>query len=621
MSKLPNPFSKPTKDQRVKTEKILDHIFKEPDTKYGLSVFPKDLINELLLYQKSDGNIYLKCLISEKEKRAKPEEIIRQFFLLLLNRTLNYPRQRILIEVPIKMGTTYASKKADIVVFQEDARINPHIIVEVKNPTRKDGLDQLHSYMNATGVYYGAWTNGQEEIVQWRVEPNIFEELNRLPAVNETIDDVKEPLQRKQLEPITNLKEIVEYLEDEVLAHAGVNTFEELFKLVFAKLYDEFNKRDDDDYMEFRTTTGSPQEQYKRISQLFEKAKDEWRDIFEPQDKINLSPEALIVVVSAMQKYRFSEGDLDVLDAAFEYLVNPEQKGDKGQYFTPRHIVDMAVKMLNPKVDEDMLDPACGPCGFPIHTFKWVVQNQLKTAPEIRRRDYAIRRLYGIDFDLRLVKVAKAMMLIVGDGKTNVYRANSLDPRDWVGSPVSHAIKLDSFDVLMTNPPFSGKIKTPEVLGTYDLAFKGDGSKNKRVSQLTRDILFIERCLQFLKPGGRMAIVLPQGDLNNLSTRYVREWLMRKARILAVVGLGVNTFKPFTGTKTSVLFLQKWKEGKKPLEDYPIFMATSEKSGKDNSGNYIYKEVGGKQVVDSDLNEIADEFIKFAKEQKFSFWK
>jgi len=622
MPKLPDPFStKPTKEQIDKTRVLLDQIFKQPDVKYSLNIFSEDLIGKVALYKKDDENIYLQCFATEKEKRAKPEEIIRQLFLLFLNQKLNYSRSQMLVEVPIKMGSTYASKKADIVVYKEDAKINPHIIVEVKKPNRKDGLEQLHSYMNATGVYYGLWSNGQEQVAQWRVEPNIFEELNRPPAINETIDDVKEPLQKRQLEPIVNLKETIEYLEDEILANAGVNTFEEIFKLIFAKLYDEFTKRNTDDYMEFRTTTGMPHEQYKRISQLFEKAKDEWSDIFDPQEKINLSPEALIVVVSAMQKYKFFEGDLDVLDAAFEYLVNPEQKGDKGQYFTPRHVVDMMIKMLNPKANENMLDPACGPCGFPIHTFKWVVQNELKTADALRKRDYAQRRLFGIDFDPRLVKVAKAMMLIVGDGKTNVYRANSLDPRDWVGTPVSHAVQLGTFDVLMTNPPFSGKIKTPEVLGTYDLAFKGDSSKNKRVNQLGRDILFIERCLQFLKPGGRMAIVLPQGDLNNTDAQFVREWIMKKARILAVVGLGVNTFKPFTGTKTSVLFLQKWHEDEKPLEDYPIFMAVSEKSGKDSSGDYVYKEADGKRIVDHDLDEIAETFISFAKKERFSFWR
>ena len=162
-------------------------------------------------------------------------------------------------------------------------------------------------------------------------------------------------------------------------------------------------------------------------------------------------------------------------------------------------------------------------------------------------------------------------------------------------------------------------------------------SKNKKghlKDKVERHILFIERCLDFLKPGGRMAIVLPQGILNNTNTECIRNWLFNKARILAVIGLHGNTFKPHTGTKTSVLFLQKWHENEKPLDDYPIFMAVSKKPGKDNSGEYIFIDENGRRVksergifknpntrLDHDLDDIAEAFVKFAKEQKFSFWR
>jgi len=617
--KFTDPFGKITHIQRKQTKELLDQVFGDFAIKFGLNFFQADIVEKLLLYKK-ENKIYLQCFLTAKERIAKPEEIVRQLMLLYLHKKLSYPWSQMEIEVPIKMGVTYASKKADIVVYQDDDRISPRIIVELKKPTRRDGLEQLHSYMNATGVYFGAWINGKESVSQLRTEPNIFEEINRLPAIHETIDDIKEPLQRKQLEPIKNLKETIQYLEDEVLASAGVNTFDEMFKLIFAKLYDEFEHRKDSDYMDFRTTTGSLIEQAKRIKDLFSKAREEWPDIFDEHDEIKLPPAALVSVVSAMQKYKFFDGDLDVLDAAFEYLVNPEQKGGKGQYFTPRHVVDMMVKMLNPKARENMIDPACGPCGFPIHTFNWVKNHELKDQPKDRKKDYAQRRLFAIDFDIRLVKVAKALMLIAGDGRTNVFHANSLDSRDWAGKPIGPVVKEKIFDVLMTNPPFAGEIKQAEVLAKYALAYKGDSTKNKRASQVSRELLFIERSLWFLKPSGRMAIVLPQGILNNTNAEYVREWIMDKARILAVVGLGQNTFKPFTGTKTSVLLLQKHKENKEFPEDYPIFMATSQKSGKDNSGEYIYKEIDGKRVLDHDLDDIAEAFIEFAKEQKFDFW-
>ncbi|GAH66052.1 unnamed protein product, partial [marine sediment metagenome] len=250
--------------------------------------------------------------------------------------------------------------------------------------------------------------------------------------------------------------------------------------------------------------------------------------------------------------------------AAFEHMINPEQKADKGQFFTPRPIVRMAVKMLNPKPYELAIDPACGPCGFMIHTLRWVAEKYIRPKYGIEweayRTDYARSNLFAIDFDSRLVKVAKAMMLIAGDGRTHVYKVNSLDPREWRNRTdgLLSVITDGKFDVLMTNPPFAGKIEQPEILGTFDLAYKGDPAKHKRLNRLTRDVLFIERCLRFLKPSGRMAIVLPQGNLNNTNAEYIRRFVMDKARILAVVGMHVNTFKRFTGTKTSVVFLQKW---------------------------------------------------------------
>ena len=186
---------------------------------------------------------------------------------------------------------------------------------------------------------------------------------------------------------------------------------------------------------------------------------------------------------------------------------------------------------------------------------------------------------------------------------------------------------------MLTNPPFAGENPEQGLLRQYELAKKEGGKLRNNVE---RHILFIERTLDMLRPGGRMAIVLPQGVLNNTSMEYVREYLFDKARILAVVGLHGNTFKPHTGTKTSVLFLQKWpssaeaSEGQGQLKDYPIFMAVSKRGGKDNSGDYIYKkdasgnyvhDAKGRKVLDHDLDEIAEGFLKFAGEQKFSFWE
>ena len=201
----------------------------------------------------------------------------------------------------------------------------------------------------------------------------------------------------------------------------------------------------------------------------------------------------------------------------------------------------------------------------------------------------------------------------------------------------NNSYKAFNFDVLMANPPFAGDIKESRIIHKYDLGYNPKGKPRNKVG---RDILFIERNLNFLKPGGRMAIVLPQGRFNNTSDKQIREYIADKARILAVVGLHVNTFKPHTGTKTSVLFVQKWDDELCPKkEDYPIFFAVSEKPGKDNSGDYVFVKNGNGQpakldknghlIINHDLhnhdgelpNGVAEEFIKWAQGEVLSFWR
>ncbi|WP_158610206.1 N-6 DNA methylase [Micromonospora globbae] len=612
--------------------KFVDEVFRDPSVRHGLRIFPAESIDQLI-FEVRNGKLNIRCFATNRWRLAKPEEVIRQLTVLMLSNQYGYPIDRISVEVPVKMGSSYAAKKADIVVYRENAKLHPHIVVEVKKPRRRDGLEQLNSYMNATGVYFGAWINGDDAVFQWRNEPNLFEQLHRLPASHESLDDVKQPMTKGQLRPLLDLRDEVEYLEDTVLANAGVSAFEEIFKLIFTKLYDEFEKAETDP-VEFRTTTAPAREQYERLNSLFHRACEEWPDIFAPTENLELTPEALISVASALQTRRLLDADLDVIDAAFEYMINPEQKGDKGQYFTPRSVVKMCVKMLNPKPGERVIDPSCGPGGFLVHSLQWVTDRFLREKfarnLEKRKYDYAGSRLFGIDFDPRLVRVAKAMLLISGDGKTNIFRVNSLDLREWRSRTdgLEGRVKDGTFDIILTNPPFAGSITQPEILGSYDLAYKGDPTNNKRSNRMTRDVLFIERCMRLLRPGGRMAIVLPQGNFNNANADYIREWLFDQARILGVVSLHPNTFKPFTGTKTSVLVLQKRKPGESTDESEPIFMAINELPVKNNSGDYLYRvtdgefdlDEDGKRIVADDLDEIADAFIAHARAQNLSFW-
>jgi len=638
-------------------------IFAASHDGFSLDLFKSDEIAALEIYDKG-GKPYLKCLASDRERPAKPEEIVRQLLIQRLIREYGYPIGRIAVEKGVQFGSAIAEKRADIVIAEEGDPDASYIIVECKKPKRRDGLEQLKSYCNAEGSPIGVWTNGREIVYLHREEPNLFKSLPNIPRTDQKLSDLlterwdldRLKVENRLVKERLSLKSVILDMEDLVLANAGVDAFEEVFKLIYAKLYDEWNAARGGrmPVLEFRIYGSTPRELYDRISALFNKAKQQWPGVFLADEKIELTPHHLITCVSFLEDIMLFNSNLQIIDEAFEYLSIQVGKGSKGQYFTPRHVIDMCVKILDPTAVEFMVDTAAGSCGFTVHTIFHVWENEFTPEPQDPwKREYASERVFGLDFDARSVKIAKAVNLIAGDGRTNVYRANTLDPRNWpedvrVGLhyrlrrfPDDRAqddfnqknFRHFDFDVLMTNPPFAGDIKDTRILHQFDLSKKSNGKWSEKVG---RDILFIERNLEFLRPGGRMCIVLPQGRYNNTNDEYIRQFITERARILAVVGLHGNTFKPHTGTKTSVLFLQTWNEDPKagpicPLvEDYPIFLATSQNGGKDNSGEYVFKkgpdgrpllDSHSHMIVDHDLDQIAEGFREFAIEEDFSFRK
>ena len=464
-------------------------------------------------------------------------------------------------------------------------------------------------------------------------------------------------------------------MEDEVLANAGVDVFEEVFKLVFTKLYDEmFHYRGKHPFLRFRNNNTAAQLK-RAIQELFDDAKHQWPGVFLDDERIRLSPDHLQVCIGSLEEWKLFNSNLDVIDDAFEYLGSKSSKGEKGQYFTPRWVIDMCIKMLNPQEHETVIDTACGSAGFTVHCMFHVWRNIIADmglqdnhlltmdAKPPRCEDYVRDKVFAIDFDEKSVRVSRCLNLIAGDGESNVLHLNTLDwPKwdetvqedEWVDTyaegwrrlrklrtSTKHAdYRQFKFDILMANPPFAGDIKQSELLSLYDLAHKKIGKLGRAVG---RDLLFIERNLDFLKPGGRMAVVLPQGRFNNSSDQRVREFIMDHCRILAVVGLHPNTFKPHTGTKTSVLFVQKWNHDPAagPLcpkvDDYNIFFATQQVESVNNSGDKVYvrkddgslmRDKNGHFIVAHDLynhesltdDGIAEAFQEFAAGEGLGFF-
>lgn len=639
--------------------KIINAII--PNAQTELSLLASHL-DKLKIYEKDKGRWFIKShdaygkeklVFDENKNQKRPEEIVRQLFLFELTDNYGYPIDKIKVEEKVSFGRE--KKRADIVVYQEDG-ITPWILVEVKAPHEKLNIPQLKSYLNAEGSPIGVAINGKEITILYRPYPKEFDDnLPDIPTYTEYSDvkDTKNPaievadivlnrkwtleeLEKKSREKKKSLREIIELLEELVLANSGVDSFNEIFKLIYAKLFDEWEaKSREKKELKFRKYK-DPKTTYEVISKLFEGAKQEWKGIFEKTDKIKLTPEHLSVCVAEMQEVKLFGADLRIVDEAFEYLVPEVSKSKKGQYFTPRVIIDTAVKMLNPHKREYIIDPACGSAGFLVHTMQYVWDKYNMKDKEVKSA-YAGKYLWGIDFEEKATKISRAIMLIAGDGRSHIYKENSLEFTRW-----SEKLKEDlkeeelvrddkfkelNFDILMTNPPFAGDIKEGWLKALYDIVPE---SKKKPGSKIVRHILFIERALDMLKPGGRLAIVLPQGVFNNTNDRYIREFIMKKARILAVIGLHGNSFKPHTGTKTSLLFLRKWKEeeldegGNPKIKDYPIFFAVSKIPFKDNSGNYIFvKDENGNLVFDekgnpiyqTDLFDIADTFIKWGKKR------
>ena len=617
---------------------------------------------------------FIKCLVRGKEIRLTPEEAVRQMFIRKLIDDYGYSTAQMAVEHAIHFGRE--TKRADIVIFEANRPTVEYIIVEVKKPKLKDGKGQLKSYCNATGATMGIWSNGEKISFYHRKDPNYFEDIPDIPRAGQKLKDILRERRTiahlidedKLLRENKTLADLIRELEDEVLANAGVDVFEEVFKLIYTKLFDEMlGGRDKNRVLEFWNYGETDSELKDTIQNLFDRAKNKWAGIFADDDKIKLTPSHLAICVSSLQNVKLFNSNLDVIDDAFEYLMSKSQKGEKGQFFTPRYVIDMCVKMLNPKINETMIDTAAGSCGFPVHTtfFVWKKILDAKGIPQSHQfslepkppecEDYVGRNIFAIDFDEKTVRVARTLNLIAGDGKTNVLHLNTLDyerwdeiiDEDWLdiyndgwkGLRKLRAVKNDNsrfnFDIVMANPPFAGDIKESRIIAKYEL---GKNLKGKYQSKVGRDILFIERNLNFLKSGGRMAIILPQGRFNNSSDKYIRDFIAERCRILAVVGLHGNVFKPHTGTKTSVLFVQKWDDELCPRrDDYPIFFATMREPSKDNSGEKIFETVDGKllrdkhnhTIVKHDLfnhdgktrDGIAEAFIEFAKREGLSFFE
>ncbi len=624
--------------------------------------------------EKKEG--YIRDFISGKWVKNKPEEQVRQTYLRKLVEEYGYDPKNIKTEVLISSGQTETKKPADIVVFDGkgfDPGRHAYIIVEVKRNDRKDGKEQLISYVNSTTAGFAVWFNGKEIAYYQRFrEPrHEFIYIPDIPKQGESIDDVGK-YYKKQLTAASELKSTFETIHNYIYANEGLlkdKVFNEMLKFIFIKLVDE---KLPSPKCEFRITKNEMEQLerergkdfIKRIEKLFNEVKKRYSDVFDSGEKLNLKPITVGFVVSQLQKYSLTSTPADVKGTAFQTFVYAHQRGDRGEFFTPHPILNLSVNFLTPRDDEDLIDPACGSGGFLISTMNFIREKMRKDRPDLDEKDiamaikdYARPHIHGIDFNPDLARVTKMYMILNDDGHTGVFSENSLIDWDSLNatSLKSQAgiLNKESFEILMTNPPFGskGRVTNKRILEQFELGYKWKKTRNGEFKKETKlqkgqvpDILFIERCLDFLKDYGRMAIVLPDGDLTNSTLEYVRNFIDKKARIVAVVSLPPETFTHSgAGVKASVLFLQKFPEKELKIlkeNNYRIFTAVIKKIGydirgrtifkKDDDGSIIKKEVEvfnhdeTRQkkllpVIDTDIPNIIEKFNKFKKEEKLGW--
>jgi type I restriction enzyme M protein len=585
---------------------------------------------------------YIRDYITNTWVKATPEEIEAvQIFVKQLVEDYIYPKEHIRTRPQYRVKQRPSGGKdfpVDIAVFSSNNHTfdNEYILVECKKKNRKDGKKQLEDYLHFSKAYLGVWFNGEERLFLRKIEKQgkiFFEEIPNIPQYRQRVEDIGK-FRRKDLRPTHNLKATFKAIRNHLAANTVGATRDEvlaqqLINLIFCKIYDE-RFTEPDDIVTFRAGVDEEAKEVKeRILELFEKVKRKYKEVLDENDNINLDANSISYVVGELQNYCLIEAERDIIADAFETFIGHALKGGQGQFFTPRNVVKMMVDILDPDDEDLIVDPACGSGGFLIEALRHVWKkldaegekyHWSKSNLQEEKMEVALNRIRGIDKDYFLAKVAKAYMAIIGDGKSGIVCEDSLEnPLNW-NEKTRIKIDLNKFSVLLTNPPFGSKIpvRGEEKLKQFDLGHKwkqdkktGEWEKGKLKDKEAPQILFIERCLQLLKDGGRMAIVLPDGIYGNNQLGYIRKWLLKRVRITAIIDVPTETFMPNTPTKTTIMILQKLPKNKIP-NDYPIFMAVAETCGHDRRGNI--KE-------EDDVSEIADKFRKWAKENNFNFIK
>ena len=612
------------------------------------------------------------CALTKKIKTASEKELTLQSMIIMLNEEYNFDLNDMERDFQFSYeddeGKTKRAK-ADLAIFDperaHDAENMIRIAVvfdsKVKDKDPKKGVSAtLGIYLESTECEFGVWTNGND-LHYLQCEKDDFgqaqtSDISDFPGKGQSMQDLELSGERARPRKPTNdsLVKTFKRCHDYIYGNEGMKktAFWELLNLIFCKIYDEKRRfMDADKGISYRrrfwvgvkeqNTEDGQNKVAIRIKGLFDELKNDdlFKEVFEGNEQINLSPRGLAYVASELAKYSFLDAAIDVKGTAYETIVSNTLKQEAGQFFTPRNVIRCMVEMMDPDQITRVLDPACGSGGFLVmvldHVRKKIASNMYDltgvrleekyNSYEVNNavKKYAERMLFGFDFDPDLKKAARMNMVMAGDGHANIFNINSLDypygqlvDKDKIAPKVAESIAISQdkdfnfefpmenafgkFDMIFTNPPFGAKVEVDRSISSrYELghnpvkdAYDNYIFNGTVKSSEAPEVLFIEQCYNFLKPGGKMAIVLPDGILGNPNTESVRAWILERFKLLASVDLPVETFLPQVGVQASLLFLQKKTADEKLIavadENYDVFMAIVEAVGKDRRGVPVY---------------------------------
>ena len=572
-----------------------------------------------------------------------PEERVRQEYARKLHHDYGYQKEVMAFGSPINIGSE--TRFADIVIYRTEAaaarrdQAQIRIIVETKAPDIKTGVAQLTSYISGSSAEGGVWINTTDAPKYFRRRVNgTLDDWPNIPHANEQWEAIGKH-KKFNLRPPHNLVETFRRCHN-ALYKVGIDSEDlamDMVRIILAKYRDETQEGDT---CEFRCTALELQsaEGRKRVAdrvrKLFAHARDDNPDVFDEYEHISAGDREIATVVSELQEFKFlpdedSDDVYDVVGAAYEVYIGSHLKGDRGQYFTHRLIVKLLVDLVDPDERDIIFDCAMGSGGFLIEAMRHVVRkiahsNRTKQAKRTATNNFR-SRIFGIDKSPKLVKVARTNMILAKDGHAGLIHGDTLDPPSSLPRDFLRKAGPGIATCILTNPPFGATSEhritretSPEILEQFELGriWRWTDDEYQAGTALSNEgvppeYLFVERCIKWVKPGGRIGIVVPRGLLDNDKVLSVRTMILRETRVLAVVNCHDDTFKPHTNAKAALLVLER-KTGQAHEDNYSVFMAVSQGIGHNGIGEPIFKTdakgdtilVDGQPILDHDCDHV-----------------